>query len=247
MAFEASTDYLAFNVNNPTGGIFLRANGPFGTNNSFALVGLISFFLLAFLWMVIGDEAGVAHRILHALGISASLLQSLLPMFRSVLLTLIVVIVLDMFWSTGFRRMLQLLALGLVFLSAAGLAAIAPGVFEDRSGAENIYGRIAQHRQTLRIVADHPLLGIGMTNFARVVSSDVRYRAVSYAGFEAETTPHNNVAYLAVETGAVGASRMWHLRCCSGPPSGVCGDAEAADGWCGSTLSISFLPTGSAG
>jgi O-antigen ligase len=205
LAFEASADYLAFDVNNPTGGIFLRANGPFGTNNSFALVGLISFFLLAFLWRVISNEAGAAHRTLHALGISAALLQALLPMFRSVLLTLIVVIVLDMFWSTGFRRMLPLFALGLVILSAAGLAAIAPGVFAERSGTENFYGRLAQHRQTLRIVADHPLLGIGMTNFARVVSSDVRYRAVSYAGFDAETTPHNNVAYLTVETGLVGA------------------------------------------
>jgi len=62
-----------------------------------------------------------------------------------------------------------------------------------------------------------------MTNFARVVSSDPRYRAVSYAGFEAETTPHNNVAYLAVETGVVGAlpyvasqvllwAAFWRLR-----------------------------------
>jgi len=205
LPFEASADYLAFDVNDPADGVLLRANGPFGTNNSFALVGLISFFLLAFLWTVIRDEAGGTHRMLHVLGISAALLQSLLPLFRSILLTLVVVTVLDLFWSRGLRRMIRLLALGLVFLMVVGLAALAPGVFRERSGSENIYGRLAQHQQTLRIVADHPVLGIGMTNFPRVVSIDPRYRAISYEGFEAETTPHNNLGYLAVETGMVGA------------------------------------------
>lgn len=214
LAFESSADYLAGNFGDPTGGILLRPNGPFGTNNSFALVGLISFFLLAFLWNVIGSEAqagsrnspaaGAIHRLLHVLGISAALLQSLLPLFRSVLLTLVVVIVLDLFWTRGFGRVWRVLALGAIFLAAASLATLAPGVFRDRSGSENVYGRIAQHQQALRMVADHPLLGIGMTNFAAVVSRDVRYRAVSYEGFGAETTPHNNVAFVAVETGLAG-------------------------------------------
>ena len=43
-----------------------------------------------------------------------------------------------------------------------------------------------------------------MTNFAAVVSRGGPYRAVSYEGFEAETTPHNNVAFIAVETGLAG-------------------------------------------
>ena len=221
LAFESSTDYLAGNIGDPTGGILLRPNGPFGTNNSFALVGLISFFLLAFLWNVISSEvgcptsrpafgltwggwAGATHRLLHILGISAALLQALLPLFRSVLLTLVVIIVVDLFWTSGFGRAWRVLALGAIFLAAAGLATLAPGVFRDRSGSENVYGRIAQHRQALRMVADHPLFGIGMTNFAAVVSRDLRYRAASYEGFEAETTPHNNVAFVAIETGLAG-------------------------------------------
>ena len=215
LAFVASADYLARDIDDPTGGILLRPNGPFGTNNSFALVGLISFFLLAFLWNIMRGEAhagslnsrfspGAIHRLLHVLGISAALLQALLPLFRSVLLTLVVVIVLDLFWSRGFGRAWRALALGGIVLTATGLATLAPGVFRERSGAENLYGRIAQHRQTLRMVADHPLLGIGITNFAAVVSRDARYRAVSYEGLEAETTPHNNVAFVAVETGLAG-------------------------------------------
>ena len=210
LAFAASADYLARDIDDPTGGILLRPSGPFGTNNSFALVGLISFFLLAFLWNVMRGEAQACgsltatHRLLHVMGISAALLQSLLPLFRSVLLTLLVIIFLELFWSSGFGRAWRVLALATIFLIAAGLAALAPGVFRDRSGAENVYGRIAQHRQSLRMVADHPLFGIGMTNFAAVVGREVRYRAVSYEGFEAETTPHNNLAFVAVETGLAG-------------------------------------------
>ena len=63
LGLRASADYLAGNFGDPTGGILLRPNGPFGTNNSFALVGLISFFLLAFLWNIIHSENVIGSEV----------------------------------------------------------------------------------------------------------------------------------------------------------------------------------------
>ena len=205
LVFGDTALLLAYDPTDPTGVIFLRPNGPFTTNNSFALIGLISFFLLAFLWTVIRDDSGKASRWLHILGISAAMLQGLLPLFRSVLITIVIIIFIDLFWTTGLRRTLRLIALGLLCLLIVVGARIAAGVFKDRTSPDNVYGRIAQQEQTWKMFVDHPLIGIGFgEDFSHVALNTPRYQMISYKGVEAVNFPHNNIGWLAVQTGIVG-------------------------------------------
>ncbi|HVU47798.1 MAG TPA: O-antigen ligase family protein [Terracidiphilus sp.] len=222
LAFPASGDYLAYEPTDPTGFVFLRANGPFVSNTTFAIAGLISFFLLAFLWTLIRDNAGPVWRGLHIVGSSAAILQALLPLFRSVLLTLIAVIIIDLFWTTGFRRVIRLVVLATIPVIVIALAALAPGVFQDRSSSSNVYGRLAQDKQTLKIFIDHPVIGVGLFNFLPVAERSARYQADSFGNDPPVNFPHNNLGWLAVETGLVGIipyllsqalllAAFWHL------------------------------------
>jgi O-antigen ligase len=95
-------------------------------------------------------------------------------------------------------------------------------VVEDRSRAENVYGRVAQFEQTLRVFLEHPVLGVGFYNFGRVVAGEPRYVA-SYQGVNSVDSPHNNLTQVLAETGIVGflpyviahillLRAMWQLR-----------------------------------
>jgi hypothetical protein len=204
LAFPSSGDYFAYEPTDPTGFVFLRANGPFLSNNTFAIVGLISFFLLAFLWTLIRDDSGPGWRALHIVGSSAAMLQALLPLFRSILMTLVAIVVIDVFWTSGFRRMIRLVALGMIPVVVILFSVLAPGAFQDRSSSSNIYGRLSQDRQTWKIFIDHPVFGVGLFNFLPVAERTARYQVDSFGSDPPLNFPHNNLGWVAAETGLVG-------------------------------------------
>ena len=92
-------DLLAF----PTGVFlieetgFTRVNGPFATNNSFGLIGLISFCFLLFLRRAINDRMPEWQRLLHFVGITSALAIALMPMFRSILITLALIFLFELY------------------------------------------------------------------------------------------------------------------------------------------------------
>jgi hypothetical protein len=203
MAFEASENYLLFDPSDPTAFTFLRPNGPFRSDSTFAIAGLISFFLLAFLWTQIRDSAGPWRRILHYIGVFAALLQANLPVFRSIFIALIVVAIIDVFWTTGMRRALRLAALGVIPVVIIAIGILFPSILQDRASSENISGRWSQERQTWRIFIDHPVFGVGLSNFLQEATTHPRYQADLHND-PPLNYPHNNLGWIAAETGILG-------------------------------------------
>ncbi len=205
------------------GGSIPRPNGPFQANDTLALVGAMSLFLLLFLRAGLGPKLSSGRRMLHSIGLVAAIGMALMPMFRSVAIALLLVLIIDTFWERGttlrgHRVMLMLAFAGLIFLPKI----LAPDMFEDRMSASNVYGRVAQLEQSLRVFVDHPLLGVGFLNFHEFVVGEPRY-LVSYEGVSSLDWPHNNLAEVLTETGILGFMpyvmaqvflfiAMWRLR-----------------------------------
>jgi O-antigen ligase len=202
---------------------FVRPNGPFEDNDTLALIGTVSLFFLLFLRTVLGPKLSAGRRILHFTGLAAAVGMSLMPMFRSVAITLLLVLIIDTFWEQKTTRRalrvgLTVASAGLIFL----MPVFAPEVFEDRSRAENGYARVAEYEQSLRVFLDHPMLGVGFLNFNRYVTGELRYVA-SYRGVLSVDSPHSNLAQVLTETGILGfvpytmayvflLRAMWQLR-----------------------------------
>jgi O-antigen ligase len=206
----------------PSGG-FIRPNGPFGTNDTLALIGTVSLFFLLFLRTALGPKLSNGRRMLHFIGLAAAVGMSLMPMFRSVAITLLLVLIIDTLWEQkptrrAWRIGLMVASTGVIFL----LPVLAPEVFEDRSRAENAYARVAEYAQSFRVFLDHPMIGVGFLNFNRYVTGEPRYVA-SYRGVTSVDTPHSNLAQVLTETGILGfvpylmayvllLRAMWQLR-----------------------------------
>jgi O-antigen ligase len=199
------------------GGI-IRPNGPFESNDSLALIGAVSLFFLLFLRSGLGTKLSTARRMLHFVGLVSAIGMALMPLFRSVLITLVLALIIDTFWERGAARRAWRLALigvsaGAIFM----MAVFAPEVFEDRSSAGNVYGRFAQFVQSIQVFKEHPLLGVGLMNFHNYVVGEPRYVA-TYNGVESVDWPHDNLAQVLTETGILGfvpyvLSQILLLRC----------------------------------
>jgi O-antigen ligase len=212
------------------GGGIPRPNGPFASNETLALIGAVSFFFLLFLRAAIGPKCSGGRKVLHCIGLAAAIGMALMPMFRSVILTLLIVLIIHTFWEKKTTRRAWRVA---IILACAGLIFIVPllmpeEVIEDRTSGQNIYGRIAQLEQSLQVFLEHPILGVGFYNFGSVVAGELRYRA-SYSGVYSVDSPHNNLTQVLAETGVIGfvpyimahimlLTAMWQLRQLS--PSG---------------------------
>lgn len=182
-----------------------RPNGPFEGNDTLALMGAVSFFFLLFLRVALGSNLSAGRRILHSIGLAAALGMALMPMFRSVIITLLLVLIIDTIWEQGTTR--RAWRVGLM-LTSAGLIFLVPlfvpeSLIEERSSSENMYGRIAQFDQSLRVFVDHPVLGVGFWNFHEFVKGEPRYHA-SYGGVSSLDSPHNNLTEILTETGILG-------------------------------------------
>lgn len=201
--------------------ILPRPNGPFATNNSFAMVGIVSLLFLLFLKRTMVGPMARWQRILHRVGVTAALAETLMPLFKSVLFSLATVLLADAFYQHGKRRVVRVgavLSLGFAFLS---LQLVLPSVFEERADSTTFYARIAQEKQTLALFMDHPINGVGLSNFADA-SQNSKY-ATYYKTGGALDSPHNNFGAILAETGLTGfvpfvaaqillVSAFWKLR-----------------------------------
>jgi O-antigen ligase len=187
-------------------GEILRVNGPFQSNNSYALIGLVALFLLFFLRQAIGTEMPRWQRLLHFFGCLAAVVISLLPMFRSVLLSLVAILFLHL-WSTRSwqKRVIFMVVLGVVCCSFLVLNAVMPDLYEERvTSLDNVTARFAQQEQNIDMFLGHPILGVGIGNFLNVVKPVTKYSSLNPHGIDPLDAPHNNLAAVLVETGIVG-------------------------------------------
>ena len=181
-----------------------RPNGPFYTNDSFALIGLIAFFLLLFLRNALGEDVSVWRKALHKAGCAASLAMALMPLFRSVLVTLVLILLLRILWTRKPSHRIAGFALLLICVAGASLIIVlAPEAYEDRVRPDNFYVRLAEQVQTLQLFRSHPILGVGLGNFTEAVEGNTNYMAF-YNGVQSIDSPHNNLGGILSETGLVG-------------------------------------------
>jgi len=205
------------------GGGIPRPNGPFASNDTLALIGAVSLFFLLFLRAALGPKVSSGRRVLHSIGLTAAIGMALMPMFRSVAITLLLALIVDTIWEKRTTRRACRVGLILAFAGLIFLPKIfAPDMFEDRSSGQNVYGRIAQLDQSFQVFLDHPILGVGFYNFGSVVTGEPRYVA-SYQGVNSVDSPHNNLTQVLAETGILGfvpymiahvllLRAMWQLR-----------------------------------
>jgi O-antigen ligase len=184
-------------------GLVQRVNGPFATNNSLGLIGLISLFFLIFLRRTIGTRMPSWQRALHVAGLASALTMALSPMFRSIVITLVVVGILEMYRTRSTK--IRLMIAGVALAGGAGFAFLRlalPEFFQYRvSDISDLYARIAQYKQTWALFKTYPLNGVGLANYATVADS---VPSAYYRGVESVGSAHNTLASILVDTGLVG-------------------------------------------
>jgi len=185
-------------------GALARPNGPFWNNDVFALIGLVTFFLLLFLRNLLGENVSLWRRVFHCIGLTAALATALMPMFRSVGISLMVILLIAALSARTPSRRLAGFALLLVCVLAVSLVSIlAPDTYADRSNPDNVYGRLAEQMQTWHLFSSHPLFGVGLGRFTETVNGDTRYLAF-YDGVRSVNSPHNILGGILAETGILG-------------------------------------------
>jgi hypothetical protein len=195
----------------------IRANGPFGSDNSLAMFGLASLVFLFFVRNVIGESMPRWQRALHRIGVAGALGAAVLPLFRSVIGSMVLMFVVDaVFFQVGQRRrrrMVAVLGFGFVLL----LARLAlPAIVEERSDPMNFFGRLAAYKQTFALWADNPLGGVGLNSYADAAGSS-KY-VTSYQDVESVDSPHSSLGAVLAETGMLGfipclLSQIFLVRC----------------------------------
>jgi O-antigen ligase len=222
-----------FFVAEQTGGV-ARVNGPFSTNNSYGVIGLVSLFLLLFLGRSMGKHMPGWQRWLHLAGVLAAAATAFLPLFRSMFITVLIVAVLELY---GRKKIgLRLAVAGIVLLSVPvlwSLQASNPEFLAARmSDPANLYGRIAQQTQTFELFRRSPINGVGLGNFMEAVAE---IPSSAFRGVAALNAPHNNLGAILAETGLLGflpyaiaqlllARAFWRIRARGTPESKLAWD-----------------------
>jgi hypothetical protein len=202
----------------------LRVDGPFENSGVLCLTGTLGFFLIVYLRSIGGTSFQKAQRCLHWVSVLCALAVAFMPMNRGLVIALVACACVDYLAKFPLisRRIWNSIFAGLLIL--AGFARIFYAeVYDDRvSRPDNFYQRLAQDMQTLEVVRDHPLIGIGFNLYHDQVLGDAQY-SVRFKGFEAMDYPHNSLFAVLAEEGGIGfilyiaaqiffVRAMWRLR-----------------------------------
>lgn len=194
-----------FSFAGANGVLILRPNGPFGHNYSFGLIGLIFFCLLQFVHRAQGKEFPWWQRRLHGMGAIAALLAAMMPLFRSIFISIGIILVWDLFQEISRRqKVIRVAALSAIGIGIISVLIFVPEIYQDRvSDPVNFYARVAQQKQNLAVFMEHPLFGVGLANF---VPAALRMpgSSLSYRGEAPLDSPHNTLAAVLAETGVFG-------------------------------------------
>ena len=149
-----------------------RADGPFELHVVLSMVAILAFFLIIYLRRLMPQRVSALASALHKAGAVASFRAALIPLNRGLVFALVPIAMID---SCSRRPFDFAPNMGSIFCddSAGRVAArmLDPRLYEDRvSRPDNFYQRVAQHRETLRVVREYPLLSLGGFQFVFTTS-----------------------------------------------------------------------------
>jgi O-Antigen ligase len=201
-----------------------RADGPFELPAVLSIVAILAFFLIVYLRQLMPRRISGWRTLLHRTGAIASFAAAVIPLNRGLVFALAPVAIIDScsknrllprrFWAALF---------GLILLGAMGARLLYPRLYDDRvARPDNVYQRLAQDRETLRVVREYPLFGVGFNLYHEFTSRDPRYLA-RWKGIESMNFPHNVLMTVLSEEGIVGlllyvlaqaflVRAMWRIR-----------------------------------
>lgn len=210
--FVTASDVMAFAGASILRTGIVRANGPFVTDNSYALVGAMTGLFLLWLPRELGFRVEGLARAVWRAAQGGAFLAALLPIFRAVILALAAALALPAL-AAGRLRALSRAALAGALLLVASLPALVPlsqtATFRDRiSDPSSAFSRAATYLAAIDVIGDRPILGVGLTNYHTYF--EAKYGTAWYVDVEAvndvgaESYPHNNLLGVWAELGVVG-------------------------------------------
>ncbi len=201
-----------------------RADGPFEQPGVLSMVAILTFFLIVYLWRLKPQRTSPWRTVFHKAGALASFTAALIPMNRGLVFALAPIALVD---SCSRDRLISRRVWGAFFatllLAAVATKQLDPRLYDDRvARPDNFYQRLAQHRETLRVVRDYPFFGVGFNLYHDVASRAPHYLA-QWKGIESMTLPHNVLMTVLSEEGIVGLlfyvsaqvffiRAMWRIR-----------------------------------
>jgi len=201
-----------------------RADGPFEQQIVLSVVAILAFFFIIYLRRLMPRSISPWRALLHKIGCLASLGAALIPLNRGLVFALVPIAIID---SCSRHRLIERRTwaafFGMVLLAGVAARLVDPRLYDDRvARPDNVYQRLAQHRETLQVVREYPLLGVGFNQYYEVASRNPQYMA-KWKGIESMNFPHNVLMTVLSEEGVVGlifyvlsqaflVRAMWRIR-----------------------------------
>ena len=169
------------------------------------MVAILAFFFIIYLRRLMPQRISPWRALLHKVGAWLHSAAALLPLNRGLVVALVPIAIIDScskhrlisrrIWATVF---------GMILLAAVAAKLVDPQFYDDRvASPDNFYQRVAQHQETLRVVREYPLFGVGFGLYHDVASRNPRYMT-SWKGIESMNHPHNVLMTVLAEEGLVG-------------------------------------------
>jgi O-antigen ligase len=206
----------------------LRVNGPFASDSSYAIICMLIAVFLAFAPRALNVRLDRAAKLTYGFAIAASIAAAMLPQFRVVAAAMLVCWLIfaatrsaqagwlnkiKKAWRTKRfpRSSLELHPFTmsitvLVALAALSLLSASTSLGQRLGSLHNVYGRLATWEAAVRIAAENPLLGVGITNYGdyfRTKYFEGERPVESLIEARAALTPHSNLLWVAAEVGAL--------------------------------------------
>ena len=182
-----------------------RADGPFEQQIVLSVVAILAFFFITYLRRLMPPGISAWRTIVHRLGCVTSLGAALLPLNRGLVFALVPIALIDGFSKHRLiSRRIWAMFFGMILLAAVTAKLLDPRLYDDRvSSPDNAYQRVAQQMETLQVVREYPLFGVGFGLYHDVASQNPRYM-VKWKGIESMNFPHNVLMTVLSEEGMFG-------------------------------------------
>jgi O-antigen ligase len=190
----------------------VRANGPFQTDNSYAIISALVGVFIMWLPRVFELRLDRAARWASRAAQTTAYLAALVPIFRAIMGAIALALALPYALAGRMRSLARATLVGLLVLVAA-VPVLVPlsrtATFRDRiSDPSSAYSRAATYLAAFDVIEDHPIVGVGLTNyhdyFQKKFGSAWYIDVEAVADVGAEAYPHNNVLGVWAELGVFG-------------------------------------------
>ena len=210
-----------------------RADGPFEQQIVLSMVAILAFFFILYLRRLMPDPVSSGGRCSIKQDVWRALGAALLPLNRGLIFALLPIAIIESCSKHRLiSRRLWAAFFAVILLAAFAAKLLDPRLYHDRvSNPDNVYQRLAQHRETLNVVREYPFFGVGFGLYHDVASRNPRYMA-EWNGIESMNYPHNALMTVLSEEGTIGflfyvaaqvflVRAMWRIR--KAFPAGLAG------------------------